>query len=85
MAKKYDIKAALLEAAEEVLGLPQDEMAESMELDLFENGLIDSMGCVAMMTYVEEQLNVSIAIEDMANEDFATLAAMEKAIANMIG
>ncbi|MCF0121135.1 MAG: hypothetical protein HUJ65_05800 [Oscillospiraceae bacterium] len=82
---RIDIRTALLEAAEEVLGLPADEMAENMDTDLFENGLLDSMGCVAMMTYVEEQPNTSITIEDMDADDFTSLAAMEEALKRMLG
>ena len=82
---KDSTKSALLGAAEEVLGLPQDEMENSFDLDLFENNLIDSLGCVAMVTSVSEILNKDIDIEKLSPEDYATLNTLGEAIERIIG
>lgn len=78
------LEMKMLEAAEEVLGLPQDEMSEQFDLDLFENGLIDSLGCVAVMAYMEEALGKKIDLAKMEPDDFTSLQTMTDAIRSMI-
>ncbi len=73
-------KKAVLSAAEEVLGLPQDEMAENMELDLFENELIDSMGCVAMVTEIADLLKLRLDVEKFQPEDYTSLQTIGDAV-----
>ena len=73
-------KRALLEVAEEVLGLPQDEMAENLSLDLFDNELIDSLGCMSMMASLGDKLGVEIPIEQFTPDDFVSLASMLDAL-----
>lgn len=78
------LEMKILEAAEEILGLPQDEMSEQFELDLLENGLIDSLGCVAVMAYMEEALGRKLDLAKMEPDDFTSLRAMTDAIRGMI-
>lgn len=43
------------------------------DLDLFENGLIDSLGMIRLLVEIEEQLGVYIAITEIEREQFCTL------------
>lgn len=71
---------ALINAAEEVLGLSPDDMRENTELDLFENELIDSIGCIALLTEVESIIGKSIDVSQMVPNDFTSLSTMADAI-----
>ena len=80
-----EIKKALLEATEEVLGLPSDEMEDSMDLNLIESGLIDSVGCAYLITSVSDILHKSIPIGKFKAEDFTSLNTIIEAIERILG
>ena len=80
-----DIKSVVFDAADEILGLPQDEMEDQMDLDLFENGLIDSLGCVAMIDYISSELSCRIDMENMEPEDYESLNSIIAAVERITG
>ena len=76
---------SILNNMENVLGLPADEMADQLDMDLFEDGLIDSLSIIELMGAVERDLGIKISIKDMAPESFATVNAMAAAISAQAG
>lgn len=51
---------------------------ESLEPDedLLEQGIIDSMGVMTLITFIEETFNIEIIEEDVVPENFQSLKAM---------
>jgi acyl carrier protein len=50
------------------------------EDNLFESGILDSMGIVALISYLEEKLKITIEPEEITEENFASIAAIDKLI-----
>lgn len=49
-----------------------DEFREDMDLDLFENGLLDSLGFVELVIQFEEVLGIKLQPTEVTREDLAT-------------
>lgn len=51
----------------------EDEIVtEELDLDLFENGYLDSLGFAELLATLETQLNVVISPSELEREDFNT-------------
>jgi len=75
-----NVQNALLDVMEEVFGLEKDELLEDIDLDLFENDLVDSLGIVTMMGELEEVLHAKLDISKMSPEDFRSVRTMTAAV-----
>jgi acyl carrier protein len=51
------------------------------DFDLIENGVIDSLGLLKIIAWVEEQLGIQIEIEEMVPENFTSIAAIDALLA----
>ena len=49
-----------------------------MEDDLLNTGLVDSIGVVKLISYLEEEFKVEIPPDDMVIEHFISIDAIEK-------
>ena len=49
--------------------------------DLLSAGLVDSMGMMRLIQYIEEQFAIKVAAQDMTIENFITVEAMAKYVA----
>ena len=78
------VQKAVLTAMEDVLGLKQAEMRENLDLDLFENSLLDSLGVVTLINEVEEHIGHKIAIKQIPPQDFLTINRLTAAIEKQI-
>jgi len=58
--------------------LLESDMELKMEDDLLNTGLVDSIGVVKLIGYIEEEFNVSIPPDDMVIENFVSINAIEK-------
>jgi len=58
--------------------IPPDE-------DLFASGVLDSLGVLQLVLFVEEQFGIKVADEDVVLENFQTLDAMARYIASRQG
>ena len=56
----------------ELCGAEADEL--EMDLDLFESGLLDSFGVVQLLVRLDEELNISLDIEQLRRDEAATPA-----------
>lgn len=49
-----------------------DEVKENKDIDLFDEGLLDSFGIVTLLVEIEEQLEVKVNISDFDRDEWAT-------------
>ena len=80
-----NVQQAILTAMEDILGLEQQEMLENLDLDLIENGLVDSLGIVSLITEVEGHIHHKIAIKQIAPDSFRTVNLLAAAIEKQLG
>ena len=66
----------------EICGAEDGELEPDM--DLFGAGLIDSFGVVQLLVKLEEQLGVSLDIEQLVREEIATPAKIIKLVGQNI-
>jgi methoxymalonate biosynthesis acyl carrier protein len=67
-----EVERAILDCLRQRLGV---EVASS-EVDLIEAGVLDSMMFVDLIMFIEDQFQVTAALEDLEIENFASVAKM---------
>ncbi len=75
---KEDIRQYILQ---ELLGGRSDAELSTDE-DILSTGIIDSMGAMRLINFIENKFAVKIPPEDMVIENFITIEAMESYIAS---
>ncbi len=65
------MKEQVLEIFIEVTG--NDEIAEDLDLDLFEAGLLDSLAIIEVLLKLEENLGIKLQPTDLEREDMSTV------------
>nr|WP_207745982.1 D-alanine--poly(phosphoribitol) ligase subunit DltC [Clostridium sp. D53t1_180928_C8] len=60
----------VLDIFEEVTGT--DEIREDLDLDLFESGLLDSLGIIEVLVKIEESFGLKLQPTDLERIDMAT-------------
>jgi D-alanine--poly(phosphoribitol) ligase subunit 2 len=73
-----DAEKIVLDAVEEVLGL--DGLEDSKDLNLLDEGLVDSLSAVYLMVRIEEMLGIKIDISQMTPKDFSTVNSIIAAV-----
>lgn len=68
--KREEILAKVLDIFEEVTGT--DEIREDLDLDLFEAGLLDSLGIIEVLVKIEDELGLKLQPTDLERSDMAT-------------
>lgn len=71
---------AILNAMESILGLDAREMIENLDINLFDNGLVDSLALVTLITHVEKSIGRSLDIKQIEPENFLTINRLTAAI-----
>ena len=64
------MREQIIEILNEICGARPGELESDM--DLFENGLLDSFGVVQMLVMIEERFGVALDIESFSRADIAT-------------
>lgn len=64
------MKEKVLDIFEEVTGT--DEIREDLDLDLFEVGLLDSLGIIEVLLKIEEVFGIKLQPTDLERTDMAT-------------
>lgn len=67
---KNDILEKVLAIFEEVTGT--DEIREDLDLDLFEAGLLDSLGIIEVLLQIESVFGLKLQPTDLERTDMAT-------------
>ena len=65
------MKEKVLNILEEVTGT--DEIKDEENLDLFEAGLLDSLGIIEVLLKIEENFGLKLQPTDLEREDMATV------------
>lgn len=68
------MKEKVLEIFIEVTG--NDEIAEDLDLNLFDAGLLDSLAIIEVLLKIEEELGIKLQPTDLEREDMSTVNKM---------
>ncbi len=55
------------------------------EVDLFEEGYVDSMGIVELLEFLNEEFNVEIPDDDLLSDDFSSIAGIARIMSRRLG
>ncbi len=64
------MQETILTILEELTGT--DEVKNNLKLELFEEGLLDSLGMVQLLVELEGQMGVSIPVSEVVREEWGT-------------
>lgn len=73
MAEKYshdEVKQKVIDLLCDISG--EDDVADNMDTDLFEEGYLDSMGAIELLVALEDELDVSIAPSEVDRSEMNT-------------
>lgn len=70
-----NFKKLVNEVLQEVIGIEMEE--NQYNLDLIENGLMDSLSMVNMILLMEERLGKRIDCKEFTNDDFRSFTTIE--------
>ncbi|MEO2679194.1 D-alanine--poly(phosphoribitol) ligase subunit DltC, partial [Clostridium butyricum] len=70
----------VLEIFIEVTG--NDEIAEDLDLNLFDAGLLDSLAIIEVLLKIEENLGIKLQPTDLEREDMSTVNKMTAFLEN---
>ena len=76
-----DVRVALLEALADPLsaiGMTVDDVPD--DLDLLQNGVVDSLGLVGLLAEVEERFDIELDYDDLPIEDLARVGPLSRHI-----
>ncbi|WP_346931107.1 D-alanine--poly(phosphoribitol) ligase subunit DltC [Clostridium sp.] len=76
------MKEKVLDIFEEVTGT--DEIREDLDLDLFEAGLLDSLGIIEVLLKIEEVFGIKLQPTDLERTDMATANNLIAFLSNRI-
>lgn len=65
-----DTTEIVLNILEEITGT--DEVKDNLDVELFEEGLLDSLGTVQLLVDLEGQLNISVPVSEFDRAEWAT-------------
>ena len=71
----------VLDIFEEVTGT--DEIREDLDLDLFEAGLLDSLGIIEVLLKIEEVFGIKLQPTDLERKDMATVNNLMNFLENL--
>lgn len=74
------MKEQVLEIFIEVTG--NDDIAEDLDLDLFEAGLLDSLAIIEVLLKLEEKLGIKLQPTDLEREDMSTVNKLTEFLEN---
>ena len=62
------------------IAVDSDKKSIGPDEDLLEQGIVDSLGVIKLIVFVEDTFGIKIVDEDMVPENFQTLSLLEKFI-----
>lgn len=66
-------ESIVLESLSEITGLDSEELQQIKKDNIFENGILDSLSLVTLVSKIEKKANIEINISDCKLEDFASI------------
>lgn len=79
------IEDIVLDAFSELTGLDKEFVNKIREMNLFKEGILDSLSLVNLLTIIEEKTNNKIDIYKCKVEDFLTINSIIKLVENYKG
>lgn len=77
-----NITEAVFSALEKITGIERADLEENMELNLLENGILDSLSTVTLITEISSAAGKELSVKQFTMSDFESIntiiAAMEK-------
>ena len=64
-----DVKETILNIIEELF---MEDVSEMMDEDLFDAGVLDSMGTVELIVELESRFNITVPVSEFVREDWNT-------------
>ncbi|MGQ7557354.1 D-alanine--poly(phosphoribitol) ligase subunit DltC [Streptococcus suis] len=64
-----DVKETILNIIEELF---MEDVSEMMDEDLFDAGILDSMGTVELIVELESRFNITVPVSEFGREDWNT-------------
>ena len=74
------MKDEVLKIFIEVTG--EEDIAEDLDLNLFEAGLLDSLAIIEVLLQIEEKLGIKLQPTDLEREDMSTVNKMTAFLGN---
>jgi D-alanine--poly(phosphoribitol) ligase subunit 2 len=74
------MKEKVLEIFIEVTG--NDEIAEDLDLNLFDAGLLDSLAIIEVLLQIEEKIGIKLQPTDLEREDMSTVNKLTEFLEN---
>lgn len=71
---------AVLTTLENITGIDKSDLEETPDLDLLENGILDSLSTVTMLSTLSESLNKELPLSQFNISDFKTVSSIVAAI-----
>jgi acyl carrier protein len=72
-----DISATLIDYIQKELAIGRAKAVQPDD-DLFSTGVLDSLGILQLVLFIEEQFGIKVPDEDVLFENFQTVAAMTR-------
>ena len=67
--EKMDIKAEVIEIIEELF---MEDVSDMMDEDLFDAGVLDSMGTVELIVELENRFDIRVPVSEFGRDDWNT-------------
>ena len=67
--RKKDIKAEVIEIIEELF---MEDVSDMMDEDLFDAGVLDSMGTVELIVELENRFDIRVPVSEFGRDDWNT-------------
>ncbi|CAM4433270.1 phosphopantetheine-binding protein [Paenibacillus tarimensis] len=80
MDKEMEIQVSIQEAIINLIGKSVNEQVDWNDPELFAKLDIDSATMIEFLLYLEEKLDISIRVEDMAPEDFINMRTLTECL-----
>lgn len=64
-----DIKAELIQIVDDLF---MEDITDIMDEDLYNAGILDSMGTVELIVELEEKFNIKVPVSELGREDWNT-------------
>ena len=78
-----DVVASLLRATAETLDLDSATLDE--HTDLLSTGRLDSAAMMSLVAFIEDEFGVTLTIDDIVPENFASVSQMKQLLARALG
>jgi acyl carrier protein len=80
MDRETDIINEVLKFLKDELQVNEADLSNSRDQDLWDDGIIDSMGLVRLIAFLESKFGINFAIERLAEPDFVSLSGMAQLV-----